>query len=440
MGFCGRLERMENPTTISSPPQKKKWKKRLKIAGGIVLILVVSLGVFFVSNRSDVPAESIQNENLQVSPFLIPNKENAFFKLRYLSRKVNEDLAQKETASGETFSEVLKAFDSTTPLSFEEQKILKAMESYFLLMDEVFAMQKYQNPNTASPQEMSSEGEMSEAFEQRAPFDVVRLQKMRVVSLIEQGKTVEAARILSDLFSFFRMTSEGNADLAEFMIFRVALVDILLKNISPILRSGDFSASALAKIQSAVSGPAGRKTALEKAIKIEYLWQDAMFLETLSSMRAENAYFSHPNRTRRYLADWFQYILDPRFVPRDRFVRNIARKGQKPNFLLKSFSPNGAGKVLAGVTMATYDSYFLRQFEVETKMRMFVVDLALQRYFREKKTLPETLERLSPEYLKVVPVDARGQRFEYLPEQGFLRSTVKTLGGEVLTWEIQRAQ
>jgi len=419
-------------------PLKSKKKYVWKIILGLFLILVG----YYIANSFDVSEKSIQNENLIIPPNIIPDKDNAFFELQRLSKEIEAEFSSRKTSTGKTFGgtalvftasrggrESLKDFFNEVKYA-EIKEVYHGMEDFFPQIDTLIQIPQYQSPYYADIEALSFEELMNPKgisltnFPHQI-FSLVRLQKLRIMYLLLENENKLAIKTLTETLQFLQRTLSGNASLFEFRYYGISVPRVMLEQLDIFFQTKKLSYSDLLQVKKSTEYFQDTMSGLEKGFKCEYMFTDLVLLEMMRtfddySILRYSPYHLKKNKTRKYIADRFQNILDPTFEIRNDFDEYL----HASNFILSIFiKENGYGHILASVGgTSTFDSYKKEQKESETYFRLFSVQVALQGYFEKHKQLPNSLQDLVPEFIDSLPSDPFGESFEYLPQENLLRS------------------
>lgn len=279
-----------------------------------------------------------------------------------------------------------------------------------------------------------------------SPFrDMGRLMKVKSEWHLRRGEREEAAETAVKLARLGAFIREGNGSLIEYLVG----ISIETMGLDQILLVGMALDSSRALLELAqrlgpnTGGPAG----LDSAMKGEYrvtadaidrlVRGDFTLLEMAQQWeRPEPSSLPgrwmpawlrsgairmvlHPNRTKQRFADFYAEILEGRKKPlKDAFgpvVKEMTgeRNGRWPRLMRR----NPVGLILACLMLPAIDKVREKAAQLECKTGGVRLALAMRAYALERKTYPDKLEPLVPEFLKALPRDPfdGAPSFRYLP-------------------------
>ncbi len=423
-------------------PEPSVGRKIKYMIPGFLGILVVMATVTFVSlnvfwGRDEPPFD---DSDLWLSKVEINQEDNAFYYFQDIEEKIYIPSDKEER---ELFRDMAngKVWDS----DFAKDLIDRNQEA-FEYLDKALACPVYQQPSLMNPEEISgytiypAHGSIRE---------IARLTSIKSAYLLEQNKPEEAFNEAMKILEItFLLRTAPNPTIID-SLMSLGVNQVGLNRIKLILEEADFSSLTLKKYIDRLDNFKENKDWVENSLKREYIeWVNSqeMSLQSdlppfseyaepplsermLSEKNLAKFYLYKPNKTKRIFADNYQRMV--RNAEQDYYKDIEVFEYQRfcPDSVIKMpFTENLVGRVLLDMSVVSLDGCFAKSCLDNFNLDAIQVLMALKAYQIDNGELPDSLEKLVPEYLSEVPKDPfDGQLIRFSLEKKIIYSVGQDL-------------
>lgn len=390
-------------------------KKIEKIGIGAAVIVGVLVGGFFSLPwifglfTKDIPA--INDADVRLLKTILLDTDNAYFDLIRAGKALSLSEDQKKLLNDFVIG---KAWD-------ENQAVAMLRQNTEVLNHFTAAAQKgvFQDVAFADPAQTSYDTKFFSSNDLRIP---ARLGTLNALLLARQGKGAEAIEQSLTVVRVGTAITDSQVPLVEYLIglgIKKIGLDAMRKSIPSAVMTPESLSRAIADLERGYENEAG----LERALKGEYTMSSSIVEQvadgTLNfsdiapaeeknvaeklSKRRNNFYF-RPNKTKQLFADQVRTLIANVRKPCGALVLPKADPSARSPLKLY-FSENAIGKILATVSLGSYDRIFINKCEDDLLVGVTQAMLAFKFYSKVNRRFPLSLDELVPIYLPAVPQD-----------------------------------
>jgi hypothetical protein len=421
--------------------------KKILLFSIIFIAIVAALIFFFPSQILGIffrDIKPIDDSDLTFEKIDVPKEQNAYYD--FVSLEKGDEVKYPKG-------------DINRDQCFADEKCLKengeANERNFAVIDKVLSKPYFVNPDYADPESISI---FDVALNDQGILYVSFLQPYYLLQKGESEKAMEAAFKMFEVAQKIKSGRPSRIDALVAMTFE----GIGAKAVRDIIRDSDFSSADLLQYSQKMKkfkDDGGEALALTfgKAgyFEMENLVDDLSsgkltasgLLSVYSIGNADgpkadpateriftNKFYLQPNRTKDLFAEVAREVVK---ISKSSCFSDIdfhpSKAGGGNPVFLSRFWPNAGGNILYSMVVVNQSSVRIASCGYQAQLVLTQLLLALKAYKQDNGRLPDTLEKLVPEYLPEVPKDPfSGEALKYSLEKKIIYSIGQQGAGQDL--------
>jgi len=385
----------------------------------VLIALPLLLLIFIFQTLSLITYDSPkQNDSdLQLPVLNIPKESNAYYKFSEANDAVywpdDNDLA-KDLAEDKNWDDKL-----ADEILSKNQKAISDFEAGIMLPS-------YIAPEIADPANIRADLVLKSMSSIRS---IARVNSIKALTLLKQGKDRDAIRQSMRTLKVGKMMQDGRGDAVGYLI-GTATKEIGLANLRAIIKSSQLPSLELISYENELGEYEVDKTALQniyKAMYIDSVNNNRQIIET--PLSGKRIFWYKPNKTQKLFADMARRNIDN--VSRDTYS-DVSKNDYMDKAIITPsiiFTENAIGKIIFSIVGVDLDNgleakKFQEVFSVKATQLLF----AMKAYRQDNGNLPDSLEKLFPNYISEIPKDPfDGKTIRYSANDKIIYSVGKDL-------------
>lgn len=408
----------QQPVAIAPQLKKKmKWWKKVLIGLvaipvglyvlGFVIVIVRDYllpTILFTLHPNDaVPAD---DSLLRLNKVSIPDEENGFFDLN----KITADMVNEPTSS-------YPYTDFSKPVAWDQElvdKVLSDNAAALALFDSASQKNVVQIPAIADPTQL--QGNLPSFPPMGIWRQVARLQAIKALSLVRQGKADEALQEAVKINKTGHAILRAPTNLVISYLVGRAIEQSGSKTIDQILMLGNPSTTTLKTVINILKNNGDNAEALKNTLRTEYVLQTNQisreFEQEIASAKHKlgtfvNHYAYKPIQTKNLYVNGYSRVVSAvgarcEFKNEDDEEDAVHQQLKKYNL---SLTENGAGKLIYYGVPHSWGTLLSDECDNERINNLIQVELALKMYYIDKGSMPPSLSSLVPAYISSIPLN-----------------------------------
>jgi hypothetical protein len=413
------LAETKKDTNFENIPKSKKFVYYFAGVIGLPIFIGISLLPFLnlISWDSAMPDDS----NLRLSALNIPKEQNSYYKFLQAKDLVyypkDKDTVLLKVVNGETWDNSLA------------DEIIQKNQQAFGILDQGLALSVFQQPEFENP----ASYDMNQILQSLAFLrDLARANSTYSLSLMKQGNDSQAFVQSLKTVKLGQMIQDGRSSLTNYLI-GIAIKEVGLNNLRLLVKDTRLSSAELLAYKQELDKYKESKNALQNAWKAEYLALtktkqdsiDPVFkgekpANELSQSFAElqegtnqlerylffskgNNFYYKPNKTQTCFRDRYASLVQN--TGQDNFSKVVHMERSFPWNWTMIYRENMAGTILCDIVGVSLDSAIAKKFQENFSVKATQTLMALKAYKNDNNSLPDSLDKLVPNYISGVPLD-----------------------------------
>ncbi|MEA2088840.1 MAG: hypothetical protein U9O55_03320 [Patescibacteria group bacterium] len=402
--------------SVYQPKKKKRWLKITIWIVAIIIIITILLFSFpYILNiiyGKDAP--SPDDSDLVLSAANIPKNDNSYFDLIKLS-SILDGQTKKAQIKIDIPSGIndLKFLESNNWDINLIEELLNKNEKALQIFSEAANKTQFQFDITGNPENIQPNMPVVALNSWR---QIARINAIKAIYLMRQGEEESAFNEVIKIIKIGHdIEKSKNIHLLGYFV-GIAIEQEGLKTMQTLISNTSLPSEILSFYQEQIQKY--RPTNNSDQLRVEYLSfknainyvQNSGLDKDMQNLSKNNFYFK-PNQTLEFVIKHYRQMID-RFEKPCYDASNIT--GNLPEVLPWKiyFTENAVGKMLASLTMVALDGVRDKKCNIDTLIDSADILFAIKKYRLEKKSYPQSLQSLSPNYIIKLPDDPfSGQPF-----------------------------
>lgn len=395
---------------------------RVIVIGAVCVVLAIWVVVRSVKDGSAKTSSADYSDLIPVR-YEIQDEDNAFTYLSFATNVYVELDCEKE-------DQINKAIEEGNWATNLVEEILADNEEMFEWVYKAVEYKRCQVP------ELTSFGDFIPYISKWR--GMARLMALKAKWLARQGRYTEAFDCAFKLVQFGHLAEDSSGALINCLV-GIAIKGIGLTALEDLICAGNLPYELLRRAPSDLEKYSDSTEGMANAFRVEFFMQcnamndviDGRFDELkgdkygiIRTLFFKTNYVFKYEETKGLMADHFRAsieCLDLPFVQ----VQERMKSFESPEKFKKLdlLKPNSLGRILLRLFLPAIEGVYTRSARNSIHVSANRIMSALAAYKTDYAELPESLGKLAPEYIEVIPLDAyTGKQFGYSKERGILYS------------------
>ena len=389
---------------LQNPPKKHPVRKAIKyffITLALIIIIILGLVISLSVFAKDTPP--VDDQDLQPKFNIPARQDNMYYDLNevkesaketnevmgYLENKNWDEAAIKQLISenAETFNKLDQAAKKT---SFHDP--------YYADSETPIGAKEEEPPHLAAYQKLA------------------RLNTLRAMNLINEGKTEEGVNVILATLSIGDAFEKSGDSMITYLVGS-AIKHIALSGLQQSIPKMTYTQEQFNQLNGKLMGYSAKPEGLANGFKHEYKNQTYAInqmatgqgnnytgshpAEIVLSVVSKSKFYHQPNKSKQLYVDLYRAHLKELANPCSQ-IKSIGVERQPANIF---FQENGLGLLLFNIGAVSFSGTINTKCIVDFNLNATRVLLALRAYQLDNKSLPNSLQELTPAYISQLPID-----------------------------------